>query len=67
MNGSFDYDIKVIAAHNQSEGTFFTSTSIQNDTTFAALVQSLIPDASVETIVYVPTVLYPPIFNGSYP
>jgi hypothetical protein len=38
-----------------------------NDTAFTTLVQSLIPDASAETIAYVSTVLYPPIFNSSYP
>lgn len=67
LNGSYDHKIKAIAAHNQYEGTFFTSVSNQNDTTFTALVQSLIPDASPATISYVANTLYPPVFDGSYP
>ena len=67
LNGSYSHDLKLIEAHNQNEGTFFTSTSNQDDTTFMALVESLIPDASPATVAYVSNILYPPIFNGSYP
>ena len=67
LNGTNNHVIKVIAAHNQKEGTFFTSTANQNDTTFISLVDSLTPDASPTTSAYVANILYPPLFNGRYP
>lgn len=67
LNGIYDHNLSLIAGHNQNEGIFFTSPSIRNNFAFTALVESLLPDATPETIDYVTNVLYPPVFNGSYP
>lgn len=67
LEGKFDHKISTIASRNADEGKLFTSTSIQNNAAFNDLVRSLLPEASSETITYITTHLYPPIFNGSYP
>jgi len=67
LNGSFDKNISLITGRNGNEGRFLTDPSIQNNTAFLELVQSIIPGATPDTITHITTVLYPPVFDGSYP
>jgi carboxylesterase type B len=67
LNGSFDKNIDLITSRNSNEGKYLTDPSIQNDTAFLRLVQSMVPSAAPDAIAYITTVLYPPVFNGSYP
>ena len=66
LHGQFDKRLKVMVGHNSDEGLLFTSPFIQNQTAFAAALQSLFPDAPNKTITYIDTVLYPPVFDGTY-
>ena len=65
-HGQFDKSVKVMVGHNSDEGLLFTSPFVQNQTAFAAALLGLFPDASNKTVTYVDTVLYPPVFNGTY-
>jgi carboxylesterase type B len=67
LHGQFDKCLKIMVGHNSDEGLLFTSPFVQNQTEFAANIAGLFPDASQSTINYIDEVLYPPIYNGSYP
>lgn len=66
LHGQFDKSLKVMVGHNSDEGLLFTSPFVQNQTGYAASLQTLFPDASAKTIEYIDTTLYPPVFNGTY-
>jgi cholinesterase len=66
LHGQFDKDLKVMVGHNSNEGLFFTSPFIQNQTAYAAAIQQQFPDISAKTVDYIDTVLYPPVFDGTF-
>ncbi|KAI9734692.1 MAG: hypothetical protein M1834_002294 [Cirrosporium novae-zelandiae] len=65
-NGSFDKSINIMVAHNLDEGLIFTCPMINNSEAYTEYLQSSFPHASTGVLDYIATVLYPPIFNGSY-
>lgn len=66
LHGQFDKDLKIMVGHNSNEGLFFASPFIQNQTAYAAAIQSLFPDISAKAVDYIDTTLYPPVFDGTY-
>lgn len=67
LHGQFDKTVRVMVGHNSNEGISFTSPYIQNNIDFAASLRSSLVEAHPAAISYIENVLYPPIFNGSYP
>ena len=66
LHGQFDKDLKIMVGHNSNEAISFTSPFVQNQTAYAEAIQSIFPDASAQTVDYIDTVLYPPVFDGTY-
>ena len=66
LHGQFDNSLEVMVGHNADEGLLFTDPFVQNQTAFATSLATLLPDASTKVINYIDTVLYPPVFNGTY-
>lgn len=66
LQGSFDKNVKVMVGHNADEGLDFIDPSIMNSTAFTQYLAISFPDASAAILNYIETVLYPPVFNGSY-
>lgn len=66
LHGQFDKDVKVMVGHNADEGLLFTNIFVQNQTAYAASLSSLFQDAPASVINYIDTVLYPPVFDGTY-
>lgn len=67
LHGQFDKSVRVMVGHNANEGLSFTSPYIQNDTAFAAFIRLSAPDVSPAVASYITDVLYPPVFDGTYP
>ncbi|KAL9118166.1 MAG: hypothetical protein Q9187_005294, partial [Circinaria calcarea] len=66
LQGSFDKNVKVMVGHNANEGLIFIDPAIMNSTDFAEYLAISFPDASAGTLNYIETVLYPPVFDGSF-
>lgn len=66
-HGQFDKSLKVMTGHNSDEGLLFTSPFISNETAFETFLAKTIPTASPATLNFISQVLYPPVFNGSFP
>jgi carboxylesterase type B len=66
-NGKFDKSIRLLHLHATNEGYGFASPAATNDTAFEQYVLESLPGlgSSPETLKYVTTVLYPPVFDGS--
>ncbi|KAF2870973.1 carboxylesterase family protein-like protein [Massariosphaeria phaeospora] len=65
--GRFDKNVNVMVGHNSNEGAFFTPPYITSSDTLAAQLRSnfpYIPDASIS---YIDQILYPAVFDGTYP
>jgi acetylcholinesterase len=65
--GRFDKDVNVMVGHNANEGPSFTAPFIQTDAELRKQLNTgypYMPNSSVDHIV---EVLYPPVFDGSYP
>ena len=67
MQGSFHKNIKVMVGHNADEGLSFTNPAITNTTALVTFLEEFLPDISPSIVSYIDTVLYPPVFDGSYP
>lgn len=65
--GRFDKNVRVMVGHNSMEGPYFTPPSIEADSDVAAQLRYVLPYAPQKTIDYVTTVLYPTVFDGTYP
>ncbi|KAH6716393.1 Alpha/Beta hydrolase protein [Leptodontidium sp. MPI-SDFR-AT-0119] len=64
--GLFDKSINVMAGHNSNEGLLFASPFVQDNDAFRSFVKTMVPTISANQLDYITTILYPPIFNGSY-
>lgn len=64
--GRFHKTINVMVAHNSDEGLVFTTPQINSSARYADFLQEAFPTLSNETLSYITTVLYPPVFDGSY-
>jgi carboxylesterase type B len=55
-----------MAGHNSNESVPFTPTDIATDAELQAYVAESLPDASAATLSYMLSVVYPPVFDGTY-
>ncbi|KAI9834035.1 MAG: hypothetical protein M1819_003320 [Sarea resinae] len=67
LQGSYDHQLVVLAAHNSNEGNRYTDPKATNDTAFTEYMQLYFPQANPAVISYLSETLYPPIYNGSLP
>lgn len=65
--GRFDKDVNVMVGHNANEGPLFTAPSIQSDAALRQQLTTAYPYIPASSVDYVVNVLYPPVFDGSYP
>ena len=65
--GRFDKDVKVMVGHNSNEGAYFTPPSVQSDEALVTQLRAAYPYASQKSLDHITDVLYPPVFDGSYP
>lgn len=68
LHGQYDKSLKVLIGHTTNEGLYFTSPFLPNETTFKQnIILASFPDAEVNGAAdYIQTMLYPPVFDGSY-
>lgn len=66
-NISYAKNIQVMAGHNTNEGPSFTPPYITTDDQLAAYMKSNFPAVPTAVINYVLQVLYPPVYDGTYP
>jgi carboxylesterase type B len=67
IDGSFVKDVKILSAYNAHEGALFQDPSIVDETMVTELVRRVFPDMSADTLEYLLDVVYPAVYNGSYP
>ena len=67
LDGQFDHSVKLMIGHNSDEGYLFTPPYVTNNTALQTSLGETFPVAPTSIINYMTDVLYPPIFNGSYP
>ena len=67
LQGSFHKNVKVMVGHNADEALEFTDPAVTNSTALISFIKNLVPDISPIIVDYIDTVLYPPVFDGSYP
>jgi carboxylesterase type B len=60
------HNVSLTVGHNSDEGLLFTPPIIQTQDEFILAIQTLFPTGNASTISYITSVLYPPVFNGSY-
>lgn len=65
--GRFDKDVNVMVGHNANEGPLFTAPSIQSDAALRQQLTTAYPYMPKSSINHIVEVLYPPVFDGSYP
>ena len=63
--GLFDKKVKLMVAHNSNEGIGFTDPRVRTESAFIDSLRE-IPTISTQSREYISTVLYPPVFDGSY-
>jgi len=66
-NISYAKNISVMAGHNTNEGPLFTPPYVTTDATLAAYLQTAYPAAPTPIVNYILRVLYPPVYDGTYP
>lgn len=65
--GRFDKDVRVMVGHNANEGQYFTPPSVTSTESLKAQLKSAFTSAPDQSIDYITDVLYPAVFDGSYP
>ncbi|KAJ4984093.1 carboxylesterase family protein [Stagonosporopsis vannaccii] len=65
--GRFDKDVKVMVGHNANEGPLFTAPAIQSDAALRRQLNTAYPHMPNSSVEHITNVLYPPVFDGSYP
>lgn len=65
--GQFDQSVRVMVGHNSDEGLLFTNPAVQNDTAYRQYVQTTLPNVPSAIVDYITNVLYPPVYDGTYP
>jgi acetylcholinesterase len=65
--GRFDKDIRVMVGHNSMEGTYFTPPYINSTEAIRKQLQGSFSGISASSLDYITEVLYPEVFNGSFP
>lgn len=67
LQGAYTKDLNVMVGHNSDEGLLFVDPSIQSNKAYKAYLASFFTSATEDVIEYIADVLYPPIFDGTYP
>lgn len=67
LHGQFYHDVSIMTGYNQNDDLIFTNLTIAaNETSYASLLTSLVPDIEPAALAYISNTLYPPVFDGSY-
>ena len=66
LQGSFDQSIKVMVGHNADEGLDFTPPTVTNSSSYDEYLIADFPDISPAILSEIDSVLYPPVFDGTY-
>jgi carboxylesterase type B len=66
LSGNVNSKVKVLTAHNSNEGNHYTDPSA-NATSFDTYMHLYFPSMNSTTLEYLSSVLYPEVYNGSYP
>jgi cholinesterase len=67
LDGKFVKSVKIMAGHNSNEGLLFTSPFVQTEAAYVAFLESYFPNLTASLLNNITEVLYPPLYNGSYP
>lgn len=67
LQGSFDKSVNVMVGFNANEGLLFTSPFVTSNDAFRVAITAALPSATPAVIDYISNVLYPPVFDGTYP
>ncbi|KAI9889653.1 MAG: hypothetical protein M1814_005054 [Vezdaea aestivalis] len=67
QRGTYNKALTVMGGNNANEGELFTPPEATNETAIQAVLKLSFPLASNETLGYINTQLYPPVYNGTYP
>lgn len=65
-SGAFNKNISLLAGHNSNEGLLFANPFKQSQPAFIADIETKFPFAPPAAVSEISTVLYPPVFNGSF-
>lgn len=63
--GKFDKTLDIMLGHNSDEGLLFTDPFVNNQSAYQSIISTLLT-APTAVVDFATTVLYPPVFNGSY-
>ncbi|KAK5952643.1 hypothetical protein OHC33_006235 [Knufia fluminis] len=66
-NTSYAKNIQIMAGHNTNEGPGFTPPFVRTDEELAAFLKTSFPAIQEPVINYILQVLYPPVYDGTYP
>jgi carboxylesterase type B len=67
LHGNFDKSLKVMVGYNAHETLYFVDPANTNNLAFVANIKNAFPDAQPEVIDYISEVLYPNVYDGTYP
>lgn len=65
-SGRFDKSVKIMTGHTSREGLLFVDPYIQSESDFEAYLRRTFPTISPDSLEHIATVLYPPVFDGTY-
>jgi carboxylesterase type B len=67
LAGKFDHKLNVMVGHVADEGLLFTTPESYNSSGLPTQLSQLAPSIQPKVFDYILDVLYPPVYNGSYP
>ncbi|KUJ11171.1 alpha/beta-hydrolase [Mollisia scopiformis] len=67
LEGKYNKNLSIIAAHNTNEAGHYTPPTASTSSNFTTYMKLYFPAISATTLNYLDTVLFPAIYNGSYP
>jgi carboxylesterase type B len=67
LQGKFDHNLNVMVGHAADEGLLFTTPESYNSSGLPHQLSGLAPNITPKVFNYILDVLYPPVYNGTYP
>ena len=67
LEGKYDHNVNLMIGYNSNEAYLFTPIYATTDAVLSSIITSFLPESPSSAIGYIENVLYPPIFNGSFP
>lgn len=64
--GAFNTAISILVGHNSDEGLLFANPFVQSQPAFVSDIETKFPFAPPAAVRELSTLLYPPVFNGTY-